>query len=61
MTKRLMDREGINYSVTDLSQDEGAMDYVRRLGYQSAPVVVMGENHWSGFRPERVKGLKVAQ
>ena len=24
------------------------------LGYVQAPVVVVGTDHWSGFRPERI-------
>jgi hypothetical protein len=29
------------------------------LGYSSAPVVVVndGESHWSGFRPDHLRGL----
>ena len=34
-----------------------ARDYVMSLGYSSAPVVVSGETHWSGFRPDSIKAL----
>ena len=27
------------------------------LGYLQAPVVVAGNEHWSGFRPDRIKAL----
>jgi glutaredoxin-like protein NrdH len=27
------------------------------LGYLQAPVVVAGNDHWSGFRPDRIKTL----
>ena len=27
------------------------------LGYLQAPVVVAGGEHWSGFRPDRIKAL----
>ena len=27
------------------------------LGYLQAPVVVAGNVHWSGFRPDRIKAL----
>lgn len=57
-TKRLMDREGIEYTSVDITQDKEAYDYVLGLGYQAVPVVVAGEQHWYGFRAERVKGLK---
>lgn len=58
MTKRLMDREGIEYSSIDVTIDSEALDLVKSLGYLSMPVVVAGNEHWSGFRAERVKGLK---
>lgn len=59
-TKRLMDREGIEYTSIDVTQDKEAYDYVVGLGYKQVPVVVAGDEHWSGFRAERVKGLKAA-
>lgn len=27
------------------------------LGYLQAPVVVAGDDHWAGFRPDRIKNL----
>jgi glutaredoxin-like protein NrdH len=30
------------------------------LGYLQAPVVVAGENHWSGFRPDEISKLTPA-
>ena len=60
-TKRLMDREGIAYQSVDITQDKEAYEYVLSLGYQAVPVVVSGEQHWSGFRAERIKGLKAKQ
>lgn len=59
MTKKLMQREGVSYVEVNLEEDADAMQKVRDMGYQSAPVVVAGDSHWSGFRPERIKGLKV--
>jgi glutaredoxin-like protein NrdH len=33
---------------------------VLSLGYSAAPVVVVGDEHWSGFRPDRLRGLVTA-
>jgi glutaredoxin-like protein NrdH len=30
---------------------------VMALGYLQAPVVVAEHDHWSGFRPDRIKAL----
>ena len=38
--------------------DSEARDYVIALGYLQAPVVVAGNDHWSGFRPDRIKGQR---
>ena len=50
---------GIDHDTVDVTQDPEAHAYVTGLGYASAPVVVVndGEDHWSGFRPDRLKGL----
>lgn len=56
-TKKYLTRNDISYSEVDLSLDDEAMNMVKSLGYQSAPVVVAGEAHWSGFRPDRLGEL----
>ena len=57
MTVRRLDAAGLDYTTVDITQNDAARDYVMALGYQQAPVVVAGEDHWSGFRPERIKAL----
>lgn len=61
-TTREMDRKGIAYKYIDLTKDEKAMDTVRDLGYMQAPVVLTEDDHWSGFRPDKIATLtKVAE
>lgn len=57
MTKRVLTRHGIEHEIVDLSKDEDAMSYVRGLGYTAAPVVVAGDDHWSGFRVAKLNEL----
>lgn len=59
-TYRALDKAGIEYDIVDISENSDARDYVMALGYLQAPVVVAGEDHWSGFRPDRIKALTVA-
>lgn len=59
-TYRALDNEGLDYTIIDITQDPGARDYVMGLGYLQAPVVVAGDEHWAGFRPDRIKGLPAA-
>ncbi|MGE0221072.1 glutaredoxin-like protein NrdH [Mycolicibacterium sp.] len=56
-TYKALDKLGIEYDVVDISLDNEARDYVMALGHLQAPVVVAGEDHWSGFRPDRIKAL----
>lgn len=59
MTKKVLDKLGIEHDTVDVTADPEAHAYVTGLGYQQAPVVVVGdgEQHWSGFSPDRLKGL----
>ena len=56
-TKKALDRAGLEYDLVDISADDEARDYVMALGYVQATVVEANGEHWSGFRPDRIKGL----
>ena len=59
-TYRALDKAGLVYRTVDIALDVEALEQVRALGYAQAPVVVAGEDHWSGFRPDKIKALAVA-
>jgi glutaredoxin-like protein NrdH len=59
-TYKALENQGIAYEKVDISVDSQARDYVMALGYLQAPVVVVGNDHWSGFRPDRIKALSEA-
>lgn len=56
-TTRALDARGIAYQLVDLTQDAVAMAQVLAMGYRQAPVVVAGEAHWAGFRPDMIGRL----
>ena len=56
-TYRALDKQGISYDIVDITEEQEARDYVMALGHLQAPVVVAGTEHWSGFRPDRIKAL----
>jgi glutaredoxin-like protein NrdH len=56
-TYRALDRAGYDYTVVDITEDADARDYVMSLGHLQAPVVMAGGEHWSGYRPDRIKAL----
>lgn len=58
-TKRRLDKNGTQYTLVDITQDQAAYDYVIGLGYQQAPVVVTDTGaHWSGFQIDLIDALK---
>lgn len=56
-TYRKLDSSGIEYVVRDMSEDLEAVALAKELGYLQAPVVISGDQHWSGFRPDLIGAL----
>lgn len=56
-TTRALDARGLSYSVVDLTEDAEALERVTALGYRQAPVVIAGDAHWAGFRPDMIGAL----
>jgi glutaredoxin-like protein NrdH len=53
-TYRALDKKGLEYDIFDVTVDEKALDAVKSLGYLQAPVVITDDDHWSGFRPDKI-------
>lgn len=56
-TTRALQQRGILFDVVDLTQDDEALQTVQDLGYRQAPVVIADDQHWSGFRPDKISAL----
>lgn len=56
-TKRALNKAGITYKLVDITEDAAARERIMSLGYLQAPVVIAGEDHWSGYRSEKLKPL----
>lgn len=56
-TERALTKQGIEYTKIDMTEDASALELAKSLGYMAAPVVIAGDEHWSGFRPERIAAL----
>ncbi|MCB4207412.1 glutaredoxin-like protein NrdH [Arthrobacter sp. UM1] len=56
-TYRALDKKGVEYTVIDVTEDSAALEHVRSLGYMQAPVVETADDHWSGFRPDKIATL----
>lgn len=57
MTKRYLDKNGIEYDTVDITQDSEALDYVLGMGFSSAPVVISDSGSWAGFQPDKLNLL----
>lgn len=56
-TARKMDQLGINYEYIDMSENAEMTQKAKELGYMAAPVVIAGEDHWTGYRPDKILAL----
>lgn len=57
MTKRYMDKIGVEYNTVDITQDQEALDMILNMGFQSAPVVISEAGNWAGFQPDKINLL----
>ena len=57
MTKRYMDKNNIEYTTIDITQDQDALDMILGMGFSSAPGVVSDKGSWAGFQPDKLSEL----
>lgn len=57
MTKRYLDKAGVEYNTVDITQDSDALDMIMGMGFSSAPVVIAANGSWAGFQPDRLSEL----
>ncbi len=60
-TCRQLEQRGIEFKKVDVSVDDQGRRDIEALGYRELPVVVSGEQHWSGFRPDLIAALEVGR
>lgn len=57
-TYRALESKGLEYDLVDVSEHLEVVAYIEELGYKQLPVVVVDdENHWSGFRPDKISAV----
>ena len=58
MTKRLMDKIGVEYTTVDIVENPEELQKLIDMGYRAAPVVMTEDGDmWSGFQPEKITNL----
>ena len=57
MTKRYLDKAGVEYNTVDITKDPEALDLILNMGFQAAPVVISDAGNWAGFQPDKLNLL----
>ncbi|KHD44446.1 glutaredoxin-like protein NrdH [Streptococcus hongkongensis] len=57
MTKKFLDQNGATYQEINIDEQPDKVDYVKSLGFASAPVIERGDTVFSGFQPTKLKEL----
>ena len=64
LTKRHLDRRGIDYTEVPIDSDDGILPAALELDLTTAPIVCASvdgvEQYWDGYRPDRIDALKSA-
>ena len=56
-TKRFLTVKGVAFESKMISESPEVFSLIEEKGYKSAPVVVAGEDSWSGFRLDKLSEL----
>lgn len=59
-TKKLLDKNGVEYTTVDITQDQEAFDKIVAMGFAAAPVVISGDLSWAGFQPDKIAEISKA-
>lgn len=57
MTKRYLDKAGVEYNTIDITKDPAALELILGMGFQAAPVVISDAGNWAGFQPDKLSLL----
>lgn len=61
LTYRDLENKGIDFDVVDLDKDPDALNRIQAAGHKSLPVVETPVGTWTGFRPDMLSDLAVAE
>lgn len=56
-TIRTLKRSGVDHSVVDLSKHPDVIERFKAEGHLQAPIVTSHKGTWSGYRPDKLRGL----
>lgn len=56
-TKKFLTLKGVEFESKMISESPEIFALIEEKGYKAAPVVVAGENSWSGFKLDKLNDL----
>lgn len=56
-TYRALGKRALEYTVVMLEDNPGLAEQFREEGFMQAPIVDIGTEKWSGFRPDKIKEI----
>ena len=56
-TVKELERLHVPYNYIDIEANEVANEQVKNMGFTSLPVVVTNSARWSGFSPDKLRGI----
>lgn len=57
-TKKYLDNAGIPYEVKPFAENQDDLKKFIDMGFRAAPIVETENDVWSGFKLDKLKGLK---
>lgn len=57
MTKKFLEQNGADYQEINIDEHPEKIDYVKSLGFTSAPVIESDNLVFSGFQPAKLKEI----
>ncbi len=57
MTKKFLEQHGANFQEINIDEHPEKVDYVKSIGFTSAPVIEADNLVFSGFQPAKLKEL----
>lgn len=57
MTKKVLTDNGVPFTEVSLATHPEKVEEFKSRNLMTAPIVVAGDSEWSGFKPERLRGL----
>lgn len=57
MTKKFLTEKGADFVEINIDEQPEHIDYIKSLGFSSAPIIEAGDVVFSGFQPGKLKDI----